>query len=139
MAIEEFYEQFEIKNKLNDLSGLYIIEETTTAFPFKIERLYWLTNKDSSIIRGMHAHKKLNQLLVCISGQVKIQISTHNERSSLTLAKTGDALMLRPGLWREIEIKEAGALLVVCDRKYDEADYIRDRIAFDQWFISNHN
>ena len=44
--------------------------------PFQIKRIYYLTRVPENTIRGFHAHKKLEQVLICMNGEVTISVST---------------------------------------------------------------
>lgn len=102
--------------------------------PFEPQRIYWLTGVDDYKSRGHHAHKKLRQYFVVVKGSVDIFLSDGVEDFSTTLQADGNALLLAPGLWREIKNFSTNAvLLVICDRPYSEDDYIRDFNQFLDW------
>ena len=60
---------FEIKG---DERGSLISLEENKNIPFDIKRVYYIFNTVEGIRRGFHAHKKLKQLLVCVSGSCKV-------------------------------------------------------------------
>lgn len=102
--------------------------------PFEPKRIYWLTGVGDDKSRGHHAHKNLRQYFVAIKGTVEIFLSDGVEEFVTTLHADGKAILLTPGLWREVKNFSADAvLLVICDQAYSEDDYIRDFNQFLDW------
>ena len=102
--------------------------------PFEAKRIYWISHVPSGAIRGLHAHKSLSQLLILVSGGLKIILDNGQERQEIKLSGAGDAILLQPGLWREIfDFDEGTVALIVCDQDYDESDYIREYSDFIAW------
>lgn len=95
------------------------------------KRLYWLSGPSGP--RGGHAHKRLRQTFIAISGRIRIKFSDGTSESLVELT-SGHELFVEPGLWREIEPLSGGdILLVVASEHFDEADYIRDFDEFRNW------
>ena len=59
------------------------IEENET-IPFPIKRVYYIYEVDEGVRRGFHSHKELNQVLICVSGSVKILLKTPLEENIIT-------------------------------------------------------
>ena len=112
--------------KIVDSRGnLAVIEKET--IPFKIKRVYYLYDVPSSSYRGGHAHKKLKQFLIALSGSFDVRLKDGKSETIVTLNKPDKGLLIEPGTWREIENFSSGAIcLVVASEVYDEDDYIRD-------------
>ena len=101
--------------------------EFGTAF----NRFYWLTGPSGP--RGGHAHKELTQVFVCLRKSVNIAFSNGLVTQKVTLNE-GEAVLVRPGLWRVIDPLSEGALLgVLASEHYSEQDYIRDFEDFLTW------
>lgn len=95
------------------------------------KRVYWLSGPCGP--RGGHAHKRLRQTFIAISGRITIRFTDGTDESIIELA-AGYELSVEPGLWREIEPLTGGdILLVVASEHYDEADYIRNLDDFRAW------
>lgn len=102
--------------------------------PFQIQRVYWLHNLTPLEVRGHHAHFKLQQLMVAVSGSIEIEFDNGRERRIEILDRATEALYVPPGLWRRIRALELhSALLVFASASFDEADYIRDYDSFVQF------
>lgn len=106
--------------------------------PFIPKRIYWITDSPEKITRGAHAHKLLNQVFLVLSGSVTIDIFKGSDKQSFNLIAEGPILMLEPGYWRDIKLLTPDSLiLVLCDREYEENDYIRDWEDYLEWYRAN--
>ena len=113
----------------NRRGNLSVIEKDT--LPFKIERVYYLYDVPSDAFRGGHAHKKLKQFLIPISGSFDVVLKDGINSKTVTLNKPNKGLLIVPGIWRELENFSSGAIcLVLASNTYDEDDYIREFTEF---------
>lgn len=114
-----------------DARGGLAVVELGGALPFPVRRAYWIFGTKSGVSRGFHAHKKLRQLCVCVSGKVSILLFDGRSQASVVLDSPSKGLLIGPGLWREMHDFSSDAVLIVfADSEYDESDYIRDRDTF---------
>lgn len=102
--------------------------------PFEIKRIYYITRVPENTIRGFHAHKELEQVLLCLNGSVKINVSDPYEKKMYVLDNPAKGLYIGPGLWREmLDFSPASVLLVLASERYIEEDYIRDYRAYTEY------
>jgi len=102
--------------------------------PFQVERVFTIVNAFSGSLRGEHAHKKCNQLLCCVSGEVKLVCDDGNKQIEIVLNPKSEAILVPNGIWAEQKyLKDKSVLMVFCDQSYDESDYIRDYQEFLNW------
>lgn len=114
-----------------DARGGLAVAEIGGALPFVVRRAYWIFGTKAGVSRGFHAHKKLRQLCVCVSGSVRIALFDGRREESVVLDSSSKGLLIGPGLWREMHDFSPGAVLIVfADAEYDESDYIRSRETF---------
>ena len=100
---------------------------------FEMKRAYFLYGLDSTARRGFHAHKKLHQLAVCVSGSCLFALDDGREKAETILDSPNKGLLLGPMLWREMyNFSTDCVLLVLASAHYDEDDYIRDYEEFRQ-------
>lgn len=120
---------------LNTEGNIAVIENKI--IPFEIKRVYYLYDVPSSSKRGGHSHKKLNQVLIALSGSFDVVLKDGDEIKKMTLNKPDKGLLITPNIWRELENFSSGAVcLVLASNVYEEDDYIRD---FDEFknYIAN--
>jgi dTDP-4-dehydrorhamnose 3,5-epimerase-like enzyme len=110
------------------------------SLPFEPKRLYWLSEVPEGSERGHHAHKQLTQLMCVSSGSVDVDIYEGHKVTSFHLDSSSPALILNPGLWRELKnFQEETTVFVLCDAPYMEEDYIRDFQVYLDWFSEHHD
>lgn len=109
----------------NSLGNIAVIEKDV--IPFEIKRVYYLYDIPSSAIRGGHAHKHLQQVLIAISGSFDVVLKDGTAVKTVTLNKPDKGLLIKHNIWRELENFSSGAVcLVLASDVFDESDYIRD-------------
>ena len=114
-------------NIKGDERGSLVALEQYNEIPFELKRVCYIFGTKTDCSRGFHAHKKLEQILVCVSGSCDILVSNGRERKSIHLNKPNQGLYIGPMLWREMmNFTIDCVLLVFASEYYDEMDYIRD-------------
>jgi len=109
----------------NSLGNIAVIENN--AIPFAIKRVYYLYDIPSSAKRGGHAHKKLQQVLIAISGSFDVVLKDGKTEKTITLNKPDKGLLINSNTWRELENFSSGAVcLVLASEEFSEEDYIRE-------------
>ncbi len=110
----------------DDRGALSVLEENKN-IPFEIKRVYYITGTKEGVSRGFHAHKKLEQVAVCVSGSCVMKLDGANEKVEVLLSSPLKAIRIEPMVWHEMhDFSEGCVLLVLASEHYDEADYIRD-------------
>jgi hypothetical protein len=119
----------------NILGNIAVIENNS--IPFEIKRVYYLFDIPSSSKRGGHSHKKLQQVLIAISGSFDVVLKDGVSEETITLNKPDKGLLITHNIWRELENFSSGAVcLVLASDVFDEADYIRD---YNEFLNSNNS
>lgn len=97
------------------------------AVPFDIKRVYYIYRTAEGVSRGFHAHKKLKQVAICLSGSCRMVLDNGLEREDVFLSNPTKGLLIESMTWREMhDFSEDCVLLVLASEHYDEADYIRN-------------
>ncbi len=95
--------------------------------PFDIARVYYLYDVPGGAVRGGHAHRQLEQLIVVTSGSLEIILDDGAERRGMRLNRSYVGLYLPPMTWRElVDFSSGSVCLVLASAPYSEDDYIRD-------------
>lgn len=119
-----------------DNNGDLCVYECGQHVPFDIRRVFTVSARKGDI-RGDHAHKKCTQLLVCLSGQIRVFCDDGSAVSEYFLANMGMGLLVPPGTWAKEEyLANDAVLMVLCDREYEAEDYIRDYNDFKSFLKS---
>jgi len=112
---------------IGDQRGSLIALEPGLNIPFAIKRVYYIYGTLPDVGRGYHAHRRLEQMAVCVSGSCKMIIDDGITRREMRLNSANKALVIRNMIWREMhEFSSDCVLLVLASDYYDESDYIRD-------------
>ena len=121
-----------------DDRGQLVALEEFKDIPFRIKRVYYLYDTNENVTRGYHAHKSLEQILICVHGSCKILLDNGKEQETVLLDKPNEGLIVENPIWREMYDFSPGAvLLVMASQYYDEADYIRDYDEFLAYMKEN--
>jgi dTDP-4-dehydrorhamnose 3,5-epimerase-like enzyme len=111
---------------INDRRGDLTFIEGQRHIPFLIKRVYYLYNVPTDSNRGGHAHKNLEQVIICISGSFEIHINDGNADKKFILNQASNGLYLCPMIWREIRNFTPNTVcLVLASDFFDESDYYR--------------
>lgn len=114
-----------------DDRGQLIALEEMRDIPFHIKRVYYMYDTVEGVRRGGHAHKSLQQILVCIHGSCKVLLDNGTEKKIVPLERPYEGLYISNDMWREMYDFSPDAVLVVfASEIYDESDYIRDYETF---------
>lgn len=121
-----------------DERGQLIALEEFNDIPFRIKRVYYMYETVKGVTRGKHAHKKLEQILVCVHGSCKIRLDNGKEKKIVVLEKPYEGLYVANNMWREMfDFSPDAVLMVFASEIYDESDYIRDYDEFLKFVESN--
>lgn len=110
-----------------DLRGTLSFAEYGQYLDFIPKRFFLVYDVLSQEVRGEHAHKKLQQFLVCVKGSLTVMVDDGNKREEYLLNTPGAALYIPPRVWGvQYQYSSDAVLLVLASDVYDPADYIRN-------------
>lgn len=113
--------------QMGDERGTLVPIEADIDIPFPIKRVYYMYDTGRGVRRGLHAHKTLQQVLICIHGTCKILLDDGNEKTIVELDQPHQGLYIGENMWREMfDFSEDAVLMVLASDHYNEEDYIRD-------------
>lgn len=108
--------------------GYISVAELARDIPFEVKRLYWTYYTPESIVRGRHAHKETEQILIAISGRiiVNLEFPDSPEIQTFVLEHPKQGLYVPPAAWHTMQYSHSSVQLVLASHEYDEKDYIRN-------------
>lgn len=117
-----------LKKIQDERDGNLIILEALKDIPFEIKRVYYINNLENCLsVRGKHAHKKLEQVIFCISGSFVLGLDDGRVQQKIFMNKDNIGVLLGKMLWHTMEEFSSGCvLMVVASDYYNESDYIRN-------------
>ena len=116
-------------NSLGDERGSLVALESNKggSVPFEIRRVYYIFDTKKDVARGFHAHKKLKQIDICVTGSCRFVLNDGNNKQEIILNSPTTGLVIEGMIWREMyDFSSDCVLMVLADAHYDESDYIRD-------------
>jgi hypothetical protein len=113
--------------KIEDPRGNLSFIEEEKHVPFTIERVYWIYDVPGGQVRGGHAFKTQQELIIALSGSFDVEVDYGTEKKTFPLNRSYYGLYLPPGLWRRMQNFSTNSLaLVISSTPFDENDYIHD-------------
>ncbi|OWK74523.1 dTDP-6-deoxy-3,4-keto-hexulose isomerase [Flavobacteriaceae bacterium JJC] len=107
--------------------GYITIAEKQKSIPFDIKRVYWTYYTPQDVVRGGHAHKKLQQVIFAVSGTITFNTEDlQGNRQTFVLDHPSKGLLVPHLIWRDIHFTHSAVLLCLASEYYDENDYFRD-------------
>lgn len=123
-----------------DNRGQLVALEEFKDIPFEIKRVYYMYDTSEGVHRGFHAHKSLEQILICIHGSCKILLDNGTEKKIVSLEKPYEGLYIANDMWREMyDFSKDAVLLVLASDYYNEEDYIRNYEEFIKFINCKNN
>jgi len=127
MRLEEQYKIIEFVDLGDERGNLVVIEGDGVDIPFDIKRVFYIYGSDAEVVRGQHANRETEFLLVNVSGTSKVRVDNGRESRVIELNRPRMGLYLSSMVWKDMYAFSADSvLLVLASRHYDAAEYIRD-------------
>lgn len=113
--------------KIEDPRGNLTFVEQNNHIPFEIKRVYWIYDVPGGEIRGGHAFKVQQEIIVALSGSFDVVVDDGQNKQTFSLNRSYYGLYVPTGLWRQMQNFSTNALaLVLSSTHYDAEDYIYD-------------
>ncbi len=126
MNIHDSYKIIEFKD-LGDERGNLVVVEGNQDIPFEIKRVFYIYGSDSEVVRGQHANKRTEFVLINVSGTSKVKVDNGKETEVIELNRPRMGLYLPANIWKDMyDFSEDSVLLVLASEHYDGSEYIRD-------------
>lgn len=110
--------------------GVLVVAEGLIHVPFAVARLFTI-EAPLGAVRGRHAHRRCSQFMICVHGAIEFLVDDGAAQRTFVLEHGHEALHVPPMLWLSLTFRAPQTVLIgICDRPYEEDDYIRDYDAF---------
>jgi len=94
--------------------------------PFIPQRVFYVANVPKGEIRGGHAHYNTKQVLICVKGEINVELR-NSEFTMCYNLKPNQQVFVDSMIWDSQKFMTGDdVLLSICSTKYDKKDYIED-------------
>ena len=125
--LDNMYRILNFEEKGDERGNLIVAEGDGMDIPFAIKRVFYMYGSDAEVIRGKHANKKTEFVLINVCGTSKVKMTNGREEKIIVLDRPRMGLYLKKMLWKEMyDFSEDSILLVLASEHYDANEYIRD-------------
>jgi len=113
--------------KIIDSRGNLSVVENHKEIPFDIQRVFWLYEVPTGVLRGGHAHFNNEQVLIAVHGSLTVIVDDGKKRQTFVLNKPNQGLYIGNNIWREMsDFSEGAVCLVLASKPYDPVGFIRN-------------
>lgn len=111
-----------------DDRGHLVIAEGGTDVPFEIKRVFYMYGSDKDVIRGQHANRKTEFVLINVAGTSKVKVKDGEGNEAIfCLNRPHTGIYLPTMVWKDMyDFSADSVLLVLASEHYDPKEYIRD-------------
>lgn len=115
-----------------DERGHIVIVEGTQNIPFDIKRVFYIYGSSKDVIRGQHANRKSEFVLINVAGKSKIKVRDGEGNEAIyCLNRPHTGIYLPSMVWKDMyDFSGDSVLLVLASEHYDPEEYIRDYNVF---------
>lgn len=117
-----------------DERGHLVIVESLKDIPFEIKRIFYIYGSEKSVIRGKHANKKSEFVLINVAGSSKVKVlDGKGNEVVFALNRPHTGIYLPTMVWKDMfDFSEDSVLLCLASEHYDPDEYIRDYEVFTE-------
>lgn len=112
---------------LGDERGKLVVIEGGEAIPFEIKRVFYIYESDATVVRGQHANRESEFVLINVAGKSKVRITDGTDEIIVELDRPMMGVYIPKMLWKDMyDFSPDSVLLVLASTHYDGSEYIRD-------------
>ena len=123
-----------------DERGHLVIAEGEKDVPFEIKRVFYIYGSDAEVVRGQHANRESEFVLINVAGTSKVKVKDGEGNEAIfCLNRPHTGIYLPTMVWKDMyDFSEDSVLLVLASQHYDPSEYIRDYDAFTKEIKRNN-
>lgn len=127
MKLSEQIKILEFSDLGDERGNLVVVEGSGVDIPFEVKRVFYIYGSDAEVIRGRHANRKTEFVMINVSGRSKVKVDNGYEQQIIELNRPRMGLYLSTMVWKDMyDFSEDSVLLVLASEHYDSTEYIRD-------------
>ena len=127
MKLSEQIKILEFSDLGDERGNLVVVEGSGVDIPFSIKRVFYIYGSDAEVIRGRHANRKTEFVLINVSGKSKVKVDNGYEQRIIDLDRPRMGLYLSAMVWKDMfEFSSDSVRLVLASEHYDAEEYIRN-------------
>lgn len=110
-----------------DSRGKLVVVESGQDVAFDIKRCFYIYGTDKDIIRGQHANRQTQFVLINVAGSSKVKVKDGlGNEAIFCLNRPHTGLFLPSMVWKEMyDFSSDSVLLVLASENYNPEEYIR--------------
>lgn len=110
-----------------DERGRLVVVEGGENIPFDIKRVFYIYGSDPSVIRGQHANRKTEFVLINVAGTSKVKVKDGKGNEAIfCLNRPHTGVYIPAMIWKDMyDFSEDSVLLCLASEHYDADEYIR--------------
>ncbi len=110
-----------------DERGHLVIVEGGIDIPFDIARAFYIYGSDSDVVRGQHANRKSEFVLINVAGTSKVRVKDGEGNEAIfCLNRPHTGIYLPTMVWKDMyDFSADSVLLCLASEHYDPDEYIR--------------
>lgn len=129
----------EFSQRGDDRGRLVIVEGGGWDIPFDIKRIFYIYGSDSGVVRGQHANRRTEFVLINVAGASKVKVKDGKGNETVfSLSRPHMGIYLPTMIWKDMyDFSKDSVLLVLASEHYDATEYIRDYGVFAKEVAGN--
>ena len=126
--MSELYKLLQFADFGDERGKLVVIEgDNLSGVPFDIKRVFYIYGSDRTVVRGQHANRNSEFVLVNVAGSSKVMITDGKKKEIVELNQPMEAVYIPRMIWKEMyDFSPDSVLLVLANTHYDSHEYIRN-------------
>lgn len=114
-----------------DIGYLSVSEQVAPPLPFAVQRVFWTYHTPENILRGRHAHRATEHVLLAVAGRIVVTLEHASGKLEVfRLENPRVGLYVPPNVWHTMQYSPGAVQLALASHPFVEEDYIREHAEF---------
>ena len=104
-----------------------VSENVVPPLPFAVQRVFWTYYTPDNILRGRHAHRATEQVVIAVAGRILVTVEQADGTLEVfRLESPHVGLYMPPSVWHTMQYSAGAVQLALASQPFSEEDYLRD-------------